>query len=115
MAIFDDDITGTGVTDVGDNKVKYILWRIDTVGWEARLLAVRDSDRYARIGFIALGYYGDVGDGTERHYWQPPIWIDWLNGEWIPPQTYASDGFQYMKSVRWSLSDGVTGHLWIAN
>lgn len=113
MAIFDDDISGSGLVDLGSQRAKFALCRIDTIGWETRVLSHVDTDRVLRAGFIAFGYFGDAGDGTERHYWQPPFWLDWLNSEWLPPQTYASDGFQYLTSLRWGLSDGVTAHLWV--
>lgn len=112
--LFDADISGDGIVDLGDAKVQYALFRGDAIGWETRTVDDGDnSDRVLRMGFLTFGFKGDAGDGVERYYWQPPIWLDWHNTEWIPVQSFAGDGFQYARALRWGLSVDVLGHLWV--
>jgi hypothetical protein len=112
--LFDDDIAGSNYYEWGDNKVKYILVRIDTVGWETRRVSHVDTDRILRAGFVSLGFHGDAGDGTERWYWREPIWIDFENFEWSPPSNnFDAEAYTYARGIRWGLSEDVTGHMWV--
>jgi len=116
---FDDDISSTGTAVLGfpGTRVLYALWSVTTVGPESRLASLRDSDRYLRLGFITFGHRGSEIGEAELDFWDPPIWLDFLNGRYHPdPQADPAANLfsNYAEILRWSLDSGTLAHLVVA-
>jgi hypothetical protein len=114
MALVDRDISGHGSESFGNKQVSYVFVHLDSLGVNVNSPEPGVLDHILRAGWIAFGYNGDAGDGTIRDYWREPIWLNFVDTEWTPvPQYQGSDQTIWATQVRWWLSPGTTGHLWV--
>jgi hypothetical protein len=111
----DTDISTFGGQSFGDNSVMFLFVHLDTLGGLVTELELDSPDHILRAGWWALGHTGDVGDGVTRIYWREPHWINTVDSEWTPePQNSASgDLTVFADVIRWQLSPGTSGHLWL--
>lgn len=114
--LYDADISGTGAADlVGGTNVSFFLLHLTSLGGLVRRIEDYPDDRLLRAGAIAFGRTLTLIGGVSRDYWQPPIFIDWEDFRWIPqPNQNNSVIMQIVATrVRWVLSTGVAGHLYV--
>lgn len=112
--LFDSDVAGQGNTYFGAQRIQYMLFATLTQGSEVKPFSVRDDDYMARIGWVTLGALVTIPDVVEAVFWRAPWWINFLNTEIssIPQTDSAANDFGiWATHVRWSLTDGVLGHL----
>lgn len=115
--LFSDDISGSGSASWTGQHVQYALVRIITVGSLARPLETADPDHFLRLGWISWGALITGDDAIERVYYDPPVWIDFLNWRWHPdPQVWTdpTDFSIWASHIRWSLQYGTTAHLLVS-
>jgi hypothetical protein len=117
MAVyFDADISGAGVGDlVGGNSVQFFLCHLSALGPEVRRPVDLTDDQLLRAGYIAFGRTLSLIGGVSRDYWHAPIWLDWQDTRWIPQPNQNSAGVLNIVAtrVRWRLSPGTAGHLYV--
>jgi hypothetical protein len=117
MAVyFDADISGAGVGDlVGGNSVQFFLVHLTAFGPGVRHPEGLTDDQLLRAGFIAFGRSLSLIGGVTRDYWHPPIWLDWEDTRWVPQPNQNSAGVLQVVAtrVRWRLSPGTEGHLYV--
>jgi hypothetical protein len=114
--LYDADIAGAGMADlVGGSNVQFFLVHLDATGPNVRHPIDTTDDQLLRAGYIAFGRSLNLIGGVTRDYWHPPIWLDWLDMRWIPqPNINVSTVLQIAATrVRWRLSPGTSGHLYV--
>jgi len=115
--LFESDIAGTGTNYFGSQRVNYILFATLTIGSEAKPFSARDDDYLGRIGWVTLGALVAIPDVIEAVFWRAPWWLNFTNTEISSiPQTdvSANDFAIWATHVRWSLTDGMLGHLLVS-
>jgi hypothetical protein len=98
--------------------VRYALFRSTAVGGSVRELESADPDHVLRYGWFAFGADSQAQDGTIYRYWQDPIFINFLNYEWLPESATTGtppDLGRWALAVRWSLALGCAGVLQLWN
>lgn len=112
--LYEADVTDQGIATFSPTRVQYMLFATMTIGSEAKAVSVRDDDYMLRIGWITLGVLVTIPDVIEAEFWRAPWWINFLNTEISAiPQTdsSANDFGIWADRVRWSLTNGLEGHL----
>ena len=113
--VADTDISGQGEVNFGGGvRIQFALVHLTAVGPAARPLGT-DPDHFMRIGFISFGSDSNAIDfPTSRTYWNPPIWLNFIDTQYHPIPTVTSSSLELLEwasRVRWSLSPGAAGHL----
>lgn len=115
--LFDADISDGGVGDlVGGNSVQFFLVHLTALGFGVRHPVDLDDDHLLHAGFIAFGRSLNFIGGVTRDYWHQPIWLDWTDSRWVPQPNQNSAGILAVVAtrVRWRLSPGTSGHLYVS-
>lgn len=111
--LFDGSISGDGTDNFGPSSIYYATVRFTTIPDFARRLADPTADRYLRLGFISWLTDIDIGDGTVRDYYKPPIWCDFVSNWLTPDPDFAAGAFNlwFAHGVRWHIESG--GEAWL--
>lgn len=104
-----------GEFDLGNSQIAWLDVHVSDVGNDVhRLTPQADLDRYARLGWLSLGYGETNDDEVFRNYWRAPIWIEFLDLHWTPIPAYKDgDLIIWSTRLRFSLSPGAAAHVWI--
>jgi hypothetical protein len=106
-------ISGDGTDTLVGNQIVYMAWRISTVDPMVRGVDPLNPDHVLRLGWISFGDSLDpFGFGAED-YWQPPIWLDFLLGLWVPSPSHFGGGVldRFGTIIRWHLTGTSAGEL----
>ena len=89
MTVYADQaISGAGQVDFGDGRqITFALVHFETIPYDGTPLEVSSPDHYLRLGWLAFGNDSDVIDSESRTYWNPVMWIDFLDWQWHPVPT----------------------------
>jgi hypothetical protein len=113
--IVDQDIAGDGiVTFAVTADVLFMLCRLDTLGPDVRELEASAPDHVLRAGWLTLGDQV-TAFGETHNYWRKPIFLDFATTLWTtePSRVGATDGTLLASRIRWHLSVGTHGHLYV--
>jgi len=114
--LYDADISDAGVADlVGGTNVQFFLCHLTALGLGVRHPVDLDDDHLLRAGWIAFGRSLNLIGGVTRDYWHPPVFLDWTDSRWIPqPNVNSATVLAIVATrVRWRLSPGTSGHLYV--
>jgi hypothetical protein len=114
MAVFEDDIEGSGFIDLeGSYVVSYALMEMTNAGYSVTPVENSDSDHILRAGWIAFGYRDFDAESEPRFWWDEVIWINFTRTRWhpTPAQVGGDNCFIYASAIRWHLYPGTTAHL----
>lgn len=114
--LFDNDILGDGISDlIGGTHVLYWECHLSALGGDVRELEVTAPDHILRAGWISLGDRFAIGGGPAMDRWRQPFQLNFLETLWTPtPSENAAGPFSLTASrVRWHLSPGTLGHLYV--
>jgi hypothetical protein len=108
-------IASDGEDSLSGTSVVYIAWRLNVVDPLVRVLDPGNPDHVLRAGWLALEDSLDpFGFGTE-HYFEPPIFLNFLRGLWTPdPSTGGGGALTRVASrIRWHLEGSTAGNLFV--
>ena len=113
--LYDADISGDGVDLMAGTNVIFAVWHLTTIDPLVRTLEPSAPDHLLRAGWFAFGDSLSVIGGVSAFYWQPPQWMDWVDGLWTPnPNTVAGAATsQYGPRLRWHFNGTTAGHIYI--
>lgn len=114
--LFDNDISGDGISDlVGSNHVLFWECHLTALGGDVRELEVTAPDHILRAGWVSLGDRFTIGTGPFLDRWRQPVQLNFLETLWTPIPSDSPGGSLSVLAtrVRWHLSPGTLGHLFV--
>lgn len=111
-------ISGSGQQNFGSAQLQYLLIELDTLGPKVFIADLNNLDQLAQAGWFALGNRSSYDTGIEHVFWSERKWINWKSFLWHPEPTrdfaHATDFAVWATDIRWALSLGTEGHLYVS-
>lgn len=111
--LFESDVSGVDVADIGSADVLYVAWYVITRGPRVRLSIEGDDSQLTGVGSFALGHNLSSLGAPWGIAYEPLVWLNWAEGIWSPTPSVVGGGFtsQFAERIRWSLSVNTSVHL----
>lgn len=112
---FDSTISGVDSVDLGGNRVLYFAWLVTVDGRKVRSPSADDPTQLAGVGFVQFGNDISSAGILSGDAWQPPIWLNSRQGQWIAIPNDLGGAFGSIVAARmhYAISHGTEVHLYV--
>lgn len=112
---FDSTISGVDSVDLGGNRVLYFAWLVTVDGRKVRSPSADDPTQLAGVGFVQFGNDISSAGILSGDAWQPPIWLNSRQGQWIaiPNDLGGAFGSIIAARMHYAISPGTEVHLYV--
>jgi hypothetical protein len=113
--LLDRDISGAGTDSLAGLNVWYAVHHFFTLGLEVRDLDGTVDDYFLRAGWVSFGDSLSVIGGVALDYWRTPVHLNFHEQLITPIPTDDGSSVFVMRAsrIRWFLSPGCTGHIYV--
>lgn len=96
-------------------EVIYAIVHLTTLGSGVRVVDPADPTHILRAGWISFGANPNTIGGIARDYWEYPWYLNFTENRWVPNTGSPGTTLPVHRAsrVRWYLSAGTLGHLYI--